>query len=323
MAHEIEVVDGIARMFYVGDAPWHGLGIPLNEPPTIDEAIRLAGLNWTVSVKPLVIGESGIAVPANAVVRDDGSVIGVVGGNFTPLQNLDAFRWFQPFIDSKQATLETAGSLKGGRKVWVLARLAGDPIEVAKNDMILRYLLLSNGHDGTISARAGFTATRVVCANTLHVAHTSETSKLIRVLHTPGIHDALDRVREIMSLADQQFKATAEQMKRLTEVGVVEEDLKKYVRKVFQNPVETKQGIEAPEDANENLLAKIVPLFEEGPGAKLPGVAGTLWGAYNAVTAFTSHARGRSQDSRLDSLWFGDSARINKRALEVALRMAA
>lgn len=327
MAHELEVVDGKARMFYVGAAPWHGLGTTLNEPPTIEEGIIRAGLDWDVRLQPLHTRFDGeeMSVPGYATVRStDRKVLGVVGPTYRPVQNKDAFKFFQPFIDAKEATLETAGSLRGGTRVWVLARVCQTATEIAPNDPVERFILLSNGHDGTLAVRAGLTPVRVVCQNTLTMAHGDGGSKLLRIRHTAKAKEALDLVQQTMRAVNAEFEATFEQFKMLAKKGVRKEDLEKYVRRVFAPKlVEKPSDAEGEKDSCERLLPPIIRLFEEGAGSDLPGSKGTWWGAYNSVTAFLSHERGRSTDNRLNSIWFGDSLRLNSVALRTAVLMAA
>jgi phage/plasmid-like protein (TIGR03299 family) len=178
-------------------------------------------------------------------------------------------------------------------------------------------VLLSNSHDGTTSVRVGFTPIRVVCANTLSLAHADKAgSRLIRVRHTRRLAENLDSLREVMDLADQEFSATADQYRRLRDKGINQNDLATYVRKVFQ--IESKQL----NGQQRRIIESVFRLFEEGKGTELSGVRGTLWGAYNAVSEYLGYERGKGQDTRLASLWFGDSARTNQRALEVALAMA-
>lgn len=319
MSHEVE------SMMYVRDVPWHGLGKRLETPPTTREAIVMAGLDWEVALKTLVIQENQQEVGWNATVRStDGSILGVVGPTYKPLQNVEAFNFFDPFVESGAATLETAGSLKNGRRVWVLAKAAGDPIEIVKNDAVERFILLSNSHDGTLAVRVGFTPIRVVCNNTLGMAHSDGASKLLRVRHTKKAVETLEQIREIMDLMNQEFVATAEQYKSLAKLRVDEKTLKEYVRLVF-NPkaVEVEPETEESSDGRvDKTFNNILPLFESGRGNDLPGVAGTMWAAYNAVTEYTTWERGRTQDNRLDSLWFGDSAKVNQRALKLAAKMA-
>jgi phage/plasmid-like protein (TIGR03299 family) len=305
-------------MFYVDELPWHGLGRRLEGSPTVSEAIEASGLSWDVELIPLVAADTGAAAPARAVRRtSDDRVLGVVGPAYHALQNRDAFAFFEPFLDARLARLHTGGSLHDGRKVWLLAEINRDPIEIGPDDTISKFVLLSNSHDGTTSVRVGFTPIRVVCANTLALAHADRAgSKLLRVRHTRHLADNLEALQEVINLADQEFSATAEQYRRLRNKGINQSDLAKYVRQVFQ--------IESPQlnGQQRHILESCFRLFEAGKGADLPGVRGTLWGAYNAVSEYLGYERGQSQDTRLTSLWFGESSRTNQRALEVALGMA-
>jgi len=317
MAHEVE------SMFYLGNVPWHGLGIKLETPPTIEEAIEEAGLNWRVDRKPLVIQGTDIQVPSYATVRDsDQSVLGVVGKTYRVLQNETAFKWFQPFLDSGEVELHTAGSLRNGRHVWILARVKGGDAEIVKGDTIEQYILLSHSHDGTCAIRAGFTGIRVVCANTVAAAHSAKDSKLIKIRHSENAELALSKVRQSLDVGRREFAATAQGMREMAATGCDIKTLKAYIREVFAPEVTLSTATEQNSTV-ERLCEKIVPLFEDGRGAQLPGVKGTLWGGYNSVTEFLTWERGRSADTRLENLWFGPAGNLAQRAYDVALKMAA
>lgn len=322
MAHEIETINGKVSHFYVGKTPWHGIGQALEEAPSIDEAIVAAGLDWNVSMQELMLAD-GQVVPNKAVVRDlDKSVLGVVGENYQPLQNSEAFKWFQPFIDSGLASLETAGSLRQGKRVWVLAKINRDPNEIVKGDEVEKFILLSNSHDGTMSVRAGFTPIRVVCANTLAFSISNKKSSLIRIKHTKSIKENLENVREIMDAANSKFEANAEQYRILANSEVNQADLEKYVKIIFAGPNYEQMEKEGKKPARD-VLPKVLNLFETGRGAQLPGVRGTYWAAYNAVNEYLGYERGSDQQVRLDKMWFGDSSVLNDKALKVAVEMAA
>jgi phage/plasmid-like protein (TIGR03299 family) len=317
----------VESMFSVVETPWHGLGKILEHNPSIDEAIIQAGLNWDVNLHRVYAKVEGVElkdIPAFATIRStDHAVLGVVGPTYRALQNRDAFKWFQPFIDANEAVLETAGSLRGGKRVWVLAKLNRDPMVIVGEDTVDKFILLSNSHDGTLAIRCGFSPVRVVCSNTLAMAHDSESSKILRVRHTQKANLALEQIREIM--ADQSFEATADQYRALVRAGVVEKQLKQYINLVFK-PVIVEGGPMDTEDAKneaKRLHERIIPLFETGRGNNMPGVAGTMWGAYNSITEYLTHERGRSNDIRLDSNWFGQAATLNQRALSVASKMVA
>ena len=315
MAHEIET------MAFFQETPWHGLGTALDEGDLYDwrKTCEKAGLAWDVELVPLVTADAQAQVRHKAVRRTtDGRTLGVVGPRFCVLQNRDAFAWFQPFLDAREAALHTAGSLRNGSRIWVLAKLNRAPLVVAPGDEVEKFILLSHGHDGSLAVRVGFTPVRVVCQNTLSMAHGSDASRLIRVKHTRDVHQNLTNVREVMDLANAEFEATAEQYRLLARKSVNQADLRRYVKKVFKVEDDQEGGARL-----KNIMAEIVGLAEAGRGNELPSVSGTLWTAYNGVAEWLGYRRGNSQGNRLNSLWFGDSAGLNRRALEAALEMAA
>ena len=333
MAHELEMLaNGQAATFYVGEVPWHGLGTKLDKPPTVEEGIKAAGLDWTVSKRPLFLAD-GVETPLFATVRDsDDRVLGSVLRRYTVLQNLEAFKWFQPFLDSGAATLETAGSLKEGRNVWVMAKIAGMEADILPGDPVHGYLLLSNSHDGTTTIRAGFSGIRVVCQNTLSLAH--HHGNLVQIRHMSNAKDALDLVRDTMDLAGRIFTKSAEDMRRMINRTITDEMFEEYVVRVFFPKKEPKKELSEKEaeelvaDAlqevnHQKLLNKIKPLWYAGRGVNIPGVRGTPWAAYNSVTVYLTWERGGSNDNRLHSLWFGESEKTVARAFKEAQLLSA
>lgn len=314
MPHELE------SMAYFGQLPWHGLGTSLEETDLYDwhSASIKAGLDWDVELVPLVTADTQAKVEHRAVRRKtDNRVLGVVGPRYAVLQNQDAFQWFEPFLEAKEAALHTAGSLRNGSRIWVLAKLTRDPLVIAQGDEVEKYLLLSHSHDGSLAVRVGFTPVRVVCANTLAMAHGADASKLLRVKHTRDVHENLANIREIINVANSEFQATAEQYRLLARKSINQADLQRYVQKVLK--------VEDDRDAGtrmKNIIQEIVGLAEAGRGNDIPSVRGTYWTAYNGVSEWLSYSRGRTQENRLNSLWFSDGANLNRQALEVALEMA-
>lgn len=329
MAHMVE------NMMYAGEKPWHGLGkeISGDDLYNIDACLDHSGLNWTVETVPMYIQKPIVDNPVNApeyikvdsrfatIRSDNKALLGTVGPRYTPLQNAKAFDFFKPFLETKVASLHTAGSLDEGRKVWVLAKLALENAEIVKGDEVSKFVLLSNSHDGSMAVRVGFTPIRVVCMNTLRMAHSDDATKLIRIRHHKAVETTLEKVREIMDLANQEFEATAEQYRFLASRNVASaKDLLKFVRIVLKVGEDEKDI----SSRTKNMIEEILNRFDgAGHGSNLPGVAGTWWGAYNAVTEWLTYERGHNVDTRLNSLWFGDSANVNKLALESAIELAS
>lgn len=318
MAHEVET------MMYAGDEPWHGLGTKVDEHISIDDAIIAAGLDWEVKSHPLYWKTS--YNPDDLYLADDNyvqvrmsdkKILGLTKAGYTPLQNREAFGFFQEFLDEGECTLHTAGSLKGGKVVWVLAKINGARVDVGDDDKVDAYALLSNSHDGSLAVRAGFTPIRIVCANTMDFALSAESgSKLVSIKHTKNMHSSLDLLRSSMDMARQEFLATADTYIRLAESDCSTEDVRKMVQVVMGiNDTQVIKG--------NSTLSQIITNFHTGRGAELDTAKGTWWGAYNALTEYTSHHYGNSADSRLHSNWFGANKSKNAKALSYCMEQIA
>jgi len=307
----------VEKMMFVGETPWHGLGNSVDEGVNVNDAIVAAGLDWEVGLKDLQTVD-GTPVSHRATYRKtDHSILGVVGPRYTPLQNRDAFDWFQPFLDANECSIHTAGSLHSGQKVWVLAQLNRDNSEIVSGDEVSKFILLSNSHDGTTAIRVGYTPIRVVCVNTLSYAHKHNDSKLIRIRHTRGSVDKLENVRDIMDNINAGFEATAEQYRFLASKSFNQKDIEKYVKVVLN----IKGADEDIKTRTRNIMDEILTLVE-GPKQDAVGVRGTWWAAYNGFNEYLNYSKGRTVSNRLDSLWFGQNGVDNLKALNTAVEFA-
>ena len=307
----------VEKMMFVGETPWHGLGNSVDEGINVNDAIVAAGLDWEVGLKDLQTVD-GTPVNHRATYRkSDGGILGVVGPRYTPLQNRDAFDWFQPFLDANECSIHTAGSLHSGQKVWVLAQLNRDNAEIVPGDEVSKFILLSNSHDGTTAIRVGYTPIRVVCVNTLSYAHKHNDSKLIRIRHTRSSQKNLEQVRDIMDNINAGFEATAEQYRFLASKSFNQKDIEKYVKVVLNIKGADEDIKTRTRNIMDDILARI-----EGPKQTAANVRGTWWAAYNGFNEYLNYGKGRTTDNRLDSLWFGQNANENNKALESALEFA-
>lgn len=317
MAHQILEND---QMFSVGKKPWHGLGKVLENAPSIEEGIKLAGLDWNVSLRPAITNDDdSINLDTHKiVVRDDiKQPLGIVGNNYQVLQNKDAFSFFEPFVENEMASLETAGSLFNGKKVFILAKINSDNMVVDKNDEIEKYILLSNAHDGSQALRIGFTPIRVVCNNTLTAAHSSNASQLIRLNHKGNIVQTLSELRETMDLINQQFLATEEQYRYLATKEINIEDLRNYVKQVFsvkklENIIDEHEESEKIEAERKRLIARVEEIFELEP-------VKNAWTMYNSVNYYLNHERSKDLETRYNQMWFGYAKRLDQKALKLAM----
>ena len=148
MAHELEIVNGQAQMAYVGEVPWHGLGVQVPEDTSAMDMMALAGLDWRVEELDSFVEFNGEKIPTGqkALVRDvDGKVLTQVGANWNPVQNSEAFEFFHEFVEAGNMKMHTAGSLKDGQIIWALAKVE-DNFTLFNGDTVESYLLFSNPH---------------------------------------------------------------------------------------------------------------------------------------------------------------------------------
>lgn len=262
-------------------------------------------------------------VESHNVIRrsDNQHVFGVCGNRWHPLQNVEAFDWFQPALDAGLVKLNTVGKLAQGRKIWILAELAADPTEIVPGDEIAKYIILGNGHDGGTAIFVGFTPIRVWCANMFPMLRKSA-SHIIRLRHSSHAKVNLDKLRDVMDFANREFIATAEQYRQLTNYTINQEDLEKYVKRIFLPASEQAKPLAELNTRKRNQLEEIMGLVDTGIGLQHPGIRGTWYAAFNGVNQYLNYDAARNTANRLNSLWFGQNRNVNEQALQVATEMA-
>lgn len=319
MAHELEIIDGKASFFGVKNPAWHGLGTIIEQAPTIREGIILAGLDWEVKPEPLYLDDGRVTKQRAIVRQSDAKILGYSSDQWQPVQNTEAFDFFQPFIDSGLVELETAGSLRGGQNIWVLAKIKHAVGEVLPNDVVQRYFMLSNAHTSGKALHVGFTDIRTVCANTLAIAENDAKSKLIRLTHGKNILSNLNEIQSIVDFSRESFIADMEKMRVLTRKGINRKDIEKFVDVLwYSNVVDFTERLK---NKRENRIEVIENLMETGLGVDITGVKGTAYGLYQATTEFMMHHDGKNSNDRLTKLWDGVNLSRNEKALNYLLAM--
>ena len=256
----------------------------------------------------------------------DNACLGVVGARFSPLQNADAFNWFDFLVQSGSFHYEAAGSLHGGRKIWILASLVDGQAEVVKDDPIHAYVLLSHAHDGSQSVEIFNTDIRVVCANTEAMARASG-EMMGGIRHTKNVVQRVESLKEVVSLRHAVFAESMASYKRLASRWVIKSEVELLCRRIFGKEEEAEERQRKKEPLPRGG-AEVVRLFTEGAGQQLPGVAGTGWAAFNAVTEYIDHgrgvkAKGDALSKRVHSAWFGQGKAVKEHAMRLLLMEAA
>ena len=312
-------------MAFVGDPAWHGLGTKVPHDVGVDDMIVAAGLDWKVWLQPAPGAERDPRTrnyDRNLVMRRplDGETasvaLGWVGHKYEPLQNKEAFRFFEPFLEKKWACFETAGALGRGELVWVLARLQGE-ICVGQRDKIHRYLLLSNSHDGSSAVTVRFTCVRVVCQNTLILAHRRGASTAVASIHhTRNLQENLrqEQAAKLMEIAESVFDKADSIFNKMAKRRLGDGETEEYLDRLF--PRTENQKRESSEPLRWCRVRSILDDISVTP----PDTRDTLWGLYNAVVRDEDFRSTRESVSsaRLGRIWFGNGSQLKLQALGVA-----
>jgi len=314
MSHEVET------MAYAGQVPWHGIGTKVAADLTPRQMQKQAGLDWSVVKRPSFVTFDGdmIETGTNALLREsDNSVLSPsVGDGWEPVQNSEAFDFFNEFCLAGDMEMHTAGSLKNGQIVWVLAKIK-ESFDVLGEDRVDNYMLFSNPHQYGKSLNVRMTPTRVVCNNTLTMSLNGATNNEVKLNHRREFN--ADLVKDQMGLAHEKFEQYRDAARFMASKKAKFSDLITFYNEVF--PAANTKKKEAKEYADLSTTAKTAfDVLETQPGADM--AMGTWWNALNSVTFITDHKLGRSTDARMASAWFGINQTRKLKATNIALEMA-
>lgn len=273
----------VETMFFVGrEKPWHGLGTQVEEAPDSREALILAGLDWDVVQRPVFTQDGNRIDGYFANVRNyDNAVLGVVTKRYKIVQNRDAFAFTDELLGGG-VRYETAGSLMGGRKVWLLAKLPN--AYIINGDEIIPYMVFSNTHDGSGAIKIAMTPVRVVCNNTLNLA--LETAKRVwSVHHTGNISSKMNDAKKTLFMAKAYMAELGKGFDALAKKRVSDAAVREYISMLLPIPDEAKEVTE------KNILKLRKDLEQRYFHAPdLTGVAKNGYRFVNAVSDYATHA---------------------------------
>lgn len=316
MAHALDMSNGRVNYAFVGEPGWHGLGNELEPGADLDTWALTAGLSHTVEAAPalyLIPGEKKPRAHDGRVTlyrSDTGDALANVSESYEVLQPREVLEFYRDLIDASEGmfTLETAGSLHGGRKVWALAKSKLE-LTIGSADIVLPYLFLATSYDGTMATTGKFTTVRVVCQNTLAMADRGA-GAAVRVPHSTKFDaDAVKRELGLIEDRAAEFEKAAREMAGLE---LAPGDALDFFAAIFGGEPGATQVPEL-EDLPKQRRGRIESAADawiSGPGADLKGARGTLWGAVNACTFLVDHEeRPRTtQESRFNAAQFGPGA---------------
>lgn len=307
----------VESMFSVRQVPWHGLGKVVQDAPTSEEAIKLAGLDWDVAQEEMYTANGAKVPDAFANVRtSDNSVLGVVGNRYEIVQNSEAFSFTDELL-GEGVRYETAGSLKNGKVIWLLAKLPeeykilGDPVET--------FLTFTNSFDGSGAIKVAVSGVRVVCANTLN-ACLKQARRTWSARHTGSIGAKMDQARETLQFATTYMESLNRFMEDAYKVKLNDDKLGSMIDNLIPVP----EGITDRKKKNlEEIRMDILFRYAEAPDLKDREETGARF--IQAVADTTSHMRPKRLTQNYQQNFFGrmiDGNDLLDRAVEL-VRVAA
>lgn len=285
-------------------APWDGVGMNVHGAFSSKEVMQRAGLDWSVSSRKLYLSDGSPVPGVKANVRStDNKVLGIVGPDYKIVQNAEAFSFMDQVL-GEGVTYETAGALKGGRRVWVLAHIPGEYKFV--EDKADPYILFSTTHNGSGAIKVCLTPIRVVCMNTLNLAIKTATRSW-SIVHKGLMDQKIANAKNTLIASKEYMDALCDEMVNLNEIKLTDTQVYDYVKKLIPMP------LDPSEVTRRNVSSKRTELMDRYELA--PDLAHVDRSAYrfvNAVSDFATHstplrARSNYRGTRLLSILDGNT----------------
>lgn len=306
----------IKQMAWTGETPWHGLGEDMQQNQSLADWAEKSGL--AVGVKTTPVEFAGRQYEGKLVIHSDDNdktPFGIVTPQFKIFQPIEVIEFFRDLVEDVGFTLETAGRLWDGERVWALAKV-DQGFTLGGDDKVIPYLLLTTGYDGKTSTTAKFTSTRVVCNNTLSMSLNNKSEASVKVGHrsmfdASGVKAQLGMTEEVLG----SFRSATE---ALTRIRLDSKKANEMVNKILNITEESR-------DIDQATAVVLSQMYNSGNyiGSNMASANGTAWGLLNVFTQFLDHNKSyRSADAKLDNVWFGAGDKMKSKAFSELLELA-
>jgi len=286
---------------------WHNLGTVLDHVFTAKEAIEHGGLDFTVE-KQRLITEKWLDVPNHFVTvrKDNNDILGLVGKDYTIVQNRDVFTFFDQIVGEGKAIYETAGCLGKGGIIFITAKLPKQ-IVIGNDGPIENYLVLCSSHDGSMAITAFFTPVRVVCQNTLNASFSQCTNR-VYIKHTQNVQQRFMEAAMIMGMHSKYLDKLESAFRLLYDKRVSDKDMKSIVTRAFLSKEEIKSlaltGDVELSTRKTNMIDDVMQYYHEA--LEIDSIRGTGYGVYNALTGYFQNIKNyRNEEAKMKSIVLG------------------
>lgn len=315
---------------HIENRAWHHLGQEVDHAMTSAEAIKEAQLDYDVIESPVytIYRDKKINISNRKALfnNQNNELLAEVNKGYNVVQNRDAFLFFDSIVGDKKAIFETAGALGNGEKIFITAKLPGH-IKVMGDDILEKYLFLTNSHDGSSAIIAAFTPIRIVCNNTLNAA-LRNCSNRVYIKHTKNVAVRLEEAHKIMKMSDNMTKNFGEVCQEMAKTKISDKQLQEFIVQVMNSRAEAIYKEDFEEEFSTRTLNLSNEIFEYAKTNEtqlMVSTEGTLFGAYNAITGyFQNLKKWKSPEEKLDKIILKDSSTVRtktQKAFDLALSM--
>jgi phage/plasmid-like protein (TIGR03299 family) len=285
--HGLDTTTGQAAL-YTAVPAWHELGnVRLGGISDINEVLRLGGIGYGVdkrAVRYAWDSQTRTAPGHFVTVRDDtGDALGTVGGRYEVVQNRSLFTFLEDLVNEHGVIWESAGALRGGRRVFVSMRVP-ETVTVdpgGLDDEIILFIVAMNSHDGTSRAETVLTPWRPVCGNTERFA-TRDAKARWGIRHTSGAMDRILEARRTLGLTVKYADAFAAEETALARTDLAVAEFHKVIEDLW--PLEQDAPTRARNTAERRRQALEAMFRTETERA-----GRTAYAAERAITDYLDH----------------------------------
>lgn len=322
MAHMIDFSNNRANIAYVGKTPWHGLGVNLEEGQSLDKWRVAAGMNWeALRSKEMFYDQDGNLITGNDDIlfrSDTKAKLGNCTERYRIIQPADVLEFYRDLVATQGWSLDVAGCLDGGKRLWALAKTEQEFAVKGTIDRVGAYLLLATSYDGTMATVGKFTSVRVVCQNTLSMSLGDKLAK-VSVRHNTEFN--AESVKQELGVVETSLKQLEMEANILADRKMSDSEAMRFIKDVIAGKDIKDEDVST---RAANIIKGVFSLYKgAGMGATLNSAQGTAWGVLNAITEHVDHHTGRNANNRVRNAWFGQGENVKLEAKSSLLKMAA
>jgi phage/plasmid-like protein (TIGR03299 family) len=331
-------------VFYNNQNAWHNLGIVKDTPEPARIAFASAKADFTVLRHPIYRSTEADddsdsfeaeVIPGFSVLQrnDNGAALHVATSTYEVIQTESMISLLE--VLHEDIEMDSVVVLDEGRRVAASAKILDCSGDVLPGDTVETHLTVANSFNGTISFSVLFSPFRVECSNMLAAAmhYAENTNRILRIKHTKGAKALIERIPAAIDLQRRSITTQVEALQAMAATPCLSSQFRDYCQNVFAtqlagtvNDVRGDDTTARPKTLDDlPYWGNLQRLYDDGIGFDIPGVRGSYWGAYQAISQFLTHEAGRTKDpveasrARLESLYWGSAGATLTRANDIAL----